>query len=463
MAVKPTIIKIDKEKKAKVKKNLEAAILDDPPKVSLHIPPAFDADTIWSTKSERYTYDPEEVLDEKQLNPSFDYFDETYKLEDDQWVVIKGILKWMYENPIYSAPYKRIAGFAGTGKTLLISYLINTAAETFPSYMRHKSICVCTFTWKAALVLRSKNVEAQSIHSIFYKPKTVKGGGLEFERRPPEEIREAYCIIVIDEASMVDSITRKDIEAIGLPVIYVGDSGQLPAISNDPEDATFMEKAEFKLTKIRRQALDSAIIRLSIDIRNGKWIKYGKYGDGVFKVEENEVSDNLMLKTDQILCGKNNTRLAINREIRTLKGYNHRRMPYEGEKLIGRNNHPDRQMYNGQTWFTTSDSSEFKLVDSHRHVLNIVDETGHDAIQQCWFAEDSKLRSFTSEAQTMRFMKDNGIYYVDFGYAMTVHKGQGSSYKRPIIFEEFLGDKTFHKKWLYTGVTRAIDKVIIVS
>ena len=458
MAVKPKIIKVDKEKNAKIKKKLENDFLDQ---CTL---PDFSAvlNTAYSARETRYTYDPEEFLDESKLNPTFEYSENEYTLEDDQWIAIKGVLKWLYQNPTYAPPFKRIAGYAGTGKTLLISYLLNTAAETFPKYMRHRSICVCTFTWKAALVLRSKNVEAQSIHSIFYKPKSTKNG-VEFERRPPEEIREQYSLIVIDEASMVDSKTRKDIEAIGLPVIYVGDAGQLPAISNDPVDATFMEKSEFFLTKIRRQALDSPIIRLSIDIRNGKRIPYGKYGDGVFKVYENEISDNILLKTDQILCGKNNTRMVLNNEVRKLKGYRISSMPAEGEKLIGKNNLPDKNLYNGQTWITTKDTTEFKLTDSHRHVLEIVDETGYSAIQQCWFPPDNKLRNFSTEAQALRFMKDNGIYNVDFGYAITVHKSQGSAYKRPVIFEEWLGDKTFHCKWLYTAVTRAVDKVFIVS
>ena len=224
-----------------------------------------------------------------------------------------------------------------------------------------------------------------------------------------------------------------------------------------------MAKAEFKLTQIRRQALDSPIIRLSIDIREGRRIPYGKYGDGVFKIDHNEVTSGMLVKSDQLLCGMNRTRTLLNRRVRKLKGFNNKMMPEVGEKLIGLTNLPNKGMFNGQIWTSQADYSEFTLETSHRTVMQIENEAGKKAIQQCWFPEDIKMNSFSTKAQLGRFMKENNIYSVDFGYALTVHKSQGDSYKRPIIFEEFLGNAENHKKWLYTAVTRASEKVFIVA
>ena len=73
-------------------------------------------------------------------------------------------------------------------------------------------------------------MDACSIHSIFYEPNgSDKNGEVSFKRRPPEVIRETYSMIIVDEASMVNSEMRGDIESIGLPVLYVGDHGQLMA------------------------------------------------------------------------------------------------------------------------------------------------------------------------------------------------------------------------------------------
>ena len=411
-----------------------------------------------------YGYDPEEELCLEKVTPGISYQDSDFTLANDQHLAVKEILKWLYESPRYRKPFMRLSGNAGTGKTLCISYLIQNSAELFPRYMKLRPPAVCTFTWKAALVLQSRNVPACSIHSIFYEPNGEgKDGEVTFKRRTPEMIRESYSMIIVDESSMVNSEMRTDIEAIGLPVLYVGDSGQLPAISEDPEDEFFMERAELRLTEVRRQALDSPIIRLSIDIREGKYIPYGKYGDGVFKVTPDDISDNVLIKTDQLICGRNDTRQALNRKVRRLLGYDVRTLPNENERLIGLNNLPERQMFNGQTWTADANYSDFRLENSHKTVMAIRGDDGTKRIQQCWFPEDLQYKSFPQKGHAAKFMKENNIYLVDYGYALTCHKMQGSSAKRPVIFEERLGDKKFHKRWLYTAVTRAVEKVFIVS
>jgi exodeoxyribonuclease-5 len=53
----------------------------------------------------------------------------------------------------------------------------------------------------------------------------------------------------------------------------------------------------------------------------------------------------------------------------------------------------------------------------------------------------------------------------DYGYALTVHKAQGSQAKRVILFEERFSkmDSDGWKKWLYTAVTRAAEELIIIG
>lgn len=52
---------------------------------------------------------------------------------------------------------------------------------------------------------------------------------------------------------------------------------------------------------------------------------------------------------------------------------------------------------------------------------------------------------------------------IDFAYAITVHKAQGSQYNSVLVYEEHLGDSRAHAKWLYTAITRAVNSLIIVQ
>jgi ATP-dependent exoDNAse (exonuclease V) alpha subunit len=58
------------------------------------------------------------------------------------------------------------------------------------------------------------------------------------------------------------------------------------------------------------------------------------------------------------------------------------------------------------------------------------------------------------------------IAYFDYGYAMSVHKSQGSEWERVLLKEEHLGrdqTKDDYYRWLYTGITRAKDKLVILG
>ena len=114
-----------------------------------------------------------------------------------------------------------------SGKSALISWLITEGFNSFPESIKMKSIAVCSFTWKAALVLQSRGIkDACSIHSIFYEIQGADDGKPYFSKRTREEVHSAYSLIIIDEASMVGKFMREDIEYFGVPVLYVGDAGQ---------------------------------------------------------------------------------------------------------------------------------------------------------------------------------------------------------------------------------------------
>ena len=68
--------------------------------------------------------------------------------------------------------------------------------------------------------------------------------------------------------------------------------------------------------------------------------------------------------------------------------------------------------------------------------------------------------NFTKERFRLR---DHDIF--DFGYALTVHKAQGSQAKRVVLFEKRFSkmDDEAWRRWLYIGITKAEEELFIVG
>ncbi|WP_368880388.1 hypothetical protein [Proteus mirabilis] len=188
-----------------------------------------------------------------------------------------------------------------------------------------------------------------------------------------------------------------------------------------------MEDAEWKLQQINRQAKDSPIIRLAYMARNGEYIKHGTYGNGIIKVhaDDEEVSAALLSKMDQVICGTNDTRGILNRNIRRHLGHNVRLLPAKGESLIGTTNVVGQQVFNGQQWVCDSDDlGGVPLKFGSRKKMRIT-IPGTDEFRFISFAfpEDELFDKFgDNESAAFRMMKDEEIYGIDFGYAITCHK-----------------------------------------
>lgn len=280
-------------------------------------------------------------------------------LSNEQSRVLFEIISWFNSR---LQPFWRLSGPAGSGKTSILKYLLSSN-----DLVLSKQIAVLAYTHKAAGVLRSKGIDdAGTIHSFMYKFEEDNNGIFNFWKKPLNEIRDVYGLIIVDEAGMINGEMRRDLESYGIPVLYVGDHHQLPAINATDDDLKFMENSESQLIEIHRQALDSAIIRLSIDIRLGKFLKFGKYGDGVWIVDDSELTDDLLLKTDQVIVGKNTTRMELNRYIRKLKGYKPFNMPDFGEQLMVLENYHDKGLFNSNilTFESEGFNKDKKVIDS---------------------------------------------------------------------------------------------------
>ncbi len=195
-------------------------------------------------------------------------------------------------------PEQSLGGYAGTGKTTLIKYLV----KFFPKYG------VAAYTGKAANVLRKKGIMASTIHSRIYKP-YFDNGSVYFDLTD-----DPGCDgFIIDEASMVSEDIYEDLKTFGLPLIFVGDHGQLEPIDSK---LNLMQSPDYTLEEIHRNA--GSIAKFAEYLRKGYSSKYFDGADDCVEFLPNRggVSDSLLTEVSQVICAFNKTRAAINAQTR---------------------------------------------------------------------------------------------------------------------------------------------------
>src|SRR5437588_6806206 len=187
-----------------------------------------------------------------------------------QDAALKAVAGWLRDRPgERGTPLLfRLFGYAGTGKTTLARHL---AAHL------DGEVKFAAFTGKAALVMRAKGCAgASTIHSLIYRARESGEETPNFELWDDSPASKA-ALIVIDECSMVDAELGRDLMSFGVPVLVLGDPAQLPPIAG----GGFFTDAEpdAMLTEVHRQAQDDPIVRMSMDIREGRELEVGRYGE----------------------------------------------------------------------------------------------------------------------------------------------------------------------------------------
>ena len=356
--------------------------------------------------------------------------------------------------------YTCIAGFAGTGKSTLVKFLISELG------IENKYIAYACFTGKAALVLQQKGQDAITLHKLLYKSYKKKDG--TFAHIPKEELDFPYKLIVIDEVSMCPKHIWEQALKHDVHIIALGDPFQLPPIG---EDNGILANPHIFLDEVMRQALESDIIKLSMDIRAGKPLQLMN-GNDVKVVSKNQVVSGMYTWADQIICGKNATRRLVNNQMRTLLGYGAE--PQDGDKIICLKNYWDTNNESGDPLIngmigTLKDVrlGQDQGILGRDFKANFIPDFTEDGMKD--LSMDYKLMTqgnptFAKDAKPM-FRGGKKIPFpmeFDYGYAITCHKAQGSQFNKILLFEEVL-NREMHARWLYTAITRAVEKIVIVK
>ena len=335
----------------------------------------------------------------------------------------------------------RLFGFAGTGKTTLARHL----AEHVDG-----EVAFGAYTGKAALVMRSKGCrDARTIHSMIYRPKDTDGDAPTFVLNDDSPAAKAN-LIVIDECSMVDEEMGRDLLTFGKKTLVLGDPAQLPPI----QGGGFFTEAEpdAMLTEVHRQAADDPIVRLSMDVREGRRLTYGSYGRSRI-IAKAEIDADAVKAADQILVGMNKTRRAYNRRLRELQGFAGD-MPNAGEKLVCLRNNRAKGLLNGGL-FRVDKANGLKRGKVSLSVTP--EETGVGKPMRV-----RVLPAFFQGEDDIPYALRKESDEFDYGYALTVHKAQGSQWNSVVLFDESFAFREHRARWLYTGITRAAEQLTIV-
>lgn len=368
--------------------------------------------------------------------------------------------------------YTVVAGYAGTGKSTLVRFAISALD------VRPDRVAYATYTGKAAEVLRKKGNEgACTLHRLLYDHVPLPGGG--FLKRPRHELD--VDIVVVDEVSMVPKSMIDILLKHKVYVIFLGDPFQLPQIDKKEENH-LLDKPHIFLDEIMRQAAESEIIQLTMQIRERKPLQAYR-GNEVQIYTKDELNTGMLTWADQIIVGTNAMRHSINNQMRDLLGYSG--LPQDGERMICLRNYWDDcnshgdALVNGTTGIIKNPFESFRdipaFIKNDRHRLptivgNFIPDGGNvfESIEmdKDMIMTGEKCIDWRVSYQLGKMKPKIGDVVPKefaFAYAITCHKAQGSEWDNVLVIEEaFPFDKVEHARWLYTACTRASERLVLV-
>ncbi len=335
-----------------------------------------------------------------------------------------------------------LGGFAGTGKTTVIRYL----KEKLPDF------AVCAFTGKAANVLRRKGMDASTIHSLIYA--VLEQSRIDTKGKPYVDRqwlrRDVHTLdldgFIVDEASMVNRQIYDDLMSYKLPIIFVGDHGQLEPVGGD--NPNLMLKPDVVLETVHRNAGD--IERFANFLRRGgaarDWHKSeDRIGDKVQVVSRDRIGDYDLNSFDQFICAYNLTRVAFNKMVREELGFLEDK-PAVGDRVMCLQNDRQKQLFNGMQGAIVS-------LDPADNIMDFRDTGGQT--YRVRFLASAFNQEKRPEQRTERIP-------FDYCYAATCHKCQGDEFDNVIVLEQRCS-KWSHTRWAYTAASRAKQRLVWVA
>ncbi len=356
-------------------------------------------------------------------------------------------------------PFTIITGGPGTGKTTIVKGIVSvfTALNSTYPYVRDK-IKLAAPTGKAAKRLsEATDCVATTIHRLLGYDYT---GHFAFDENNPLSAK----LIIIDEASMLDVVLANQLfSSISLrtKIVLVGDDNQLPSVGPGQVLADLLNSKIFpivRLYKIHRQASDSSIIQLAYDILNQQLTEnvLGNHNDRAY-IRANE--ENVPYYIVKVIKEAIEAGYDLWDDMEVL-------IPmYKGDCGIDNINRLLQETFNKDH---QSQSIAFgtKKFYYHDKVMQLVNQP-EDGIMN---GDLGVITGILDEREMLVDFSGNTVKYnvkdfdnLTLAYAISIHKSQGSEFKMvvmPIVRSYTIMLK---RKLLYTAVTRAKEKLILIG
>ena len=367
-----------------------------------------------------------------------------------------------------------ISGPPGSGKTFLLNYIIDSLN------IDRDKIAPMAYTGAAAINMRNHGLlNARTCYSWLYDcikcPVLDENGYVVMDKRynkPKMKIKfvekrlaSEIDLIIVDEAGSVPPEIRQTIDRQGIPVIATGDLDQLPPIQGKSAYLNNPYKVHV-LTEIMRQNADNSIIFLSQQAKNGQPINNGWYKNTLV-IYEDELTIDMIKKSQIILCGKNNTRETYTNYIRKNVVHRSGNLPNYGERVVCRKNNWSIEsnginLTNGLLGTVINDPYVDKY-DAVRKTYNISFKP--DLCSLPFNDIECDYEYLMATPQARNDIKNNPYSFgekFEFGYVVTTHIAQGSEFDNGIYIEEWLNPQ-INNKLNYVGLTRFKNFCIYVK
>ena len=404
----------------------------------------------------------------------------------------------------YNRVYDRLArgerftglrGYAGTGKTYLVSRLVEQLLD------EDCAVTVCAPTHKAVQVLSEElgdaPVQMQTLHSFLGLRLNPTEEG-EYELVAEEERDFTEGVVIVDEASMIGREEWSHIEDAPFWVqwLFVGDPAQLPPVNEEPSPA--LDVPGPTLETIHRQAADNPILELATKIRTGADGRFGSTfedGKGVAVTRNREEFLDSVLRTfdteafaedathARMLAYRNKTVRRYNREIRAERYGADADRFVEGEWLVGTetwfhdgvqrltNSEEVRVKKATVDTFEADDQSEWTVWELKvrtpgrglTRTVHVLHEDEFERYEERLERRREKAQDDPSKWDRFFELREQ-FARVDYAYATTVHRAQGSTYDTVFVDHRDVrvcrGDE--RDALLYVAVTRPSRRLALL-
>lgn len=424
-----------------------------------------------------------------------------------------------------------LKGYAGTGKTTLISTFINWLPK-----LGLKSVLTAP-TGRAAKVLSNYSDKlAFTIHKQIYYHSNVEGSILFTIQKN----KYADTIFIVDEASMIsnsggigssfisqkrtllDDLIDYVYSGKNCRLIFVGDTAQLPPVGSSESPALDIDYiaarfpvkvTEIILNQVTRQAKGSGILYNATHLRNilneakDFFPKFNLLNfQDIQRLSGYEIEEKISfcytndgIENTIIICRSNKQANNFNKYIKYNVLFQEDELNAGDLLMVVRNNYFWMKKEEDLDFIANGDMLEvtrvidyencfgfrfanvsIRLLDYKKNLefdvkllLNTLNtespslgrEDGYKLYEAVWHTY-SNIRD---KRERKKAVKENPYFnalQVKFGYAITCHKSQGGQWKNVFVDQGYLTDEMINKeylRWLYTGVTRAVNKLYLTN